>query len=420
MIRKATTRAVCLAAAGILGSTTLFATAAQAAVGDGPGGLTLTPTSGTTHDDPIANFTAANACPADHRNQGAVGFLSEDEFPVLVGLTSNFTPTATPPSGRLDEGTGLADVMAANGLSSGDYQIAVVCFTPTFDTVVPDNVWIHVDLEGGTWNVITGPSNPGTVTTTTTLAANPTTVAAGDPVALTATVSGAGAAGSVEFFDGATSLGTATVSGGTATKSVDTLAAGTHSVTAKFTPTDPNAFTSSTSDAVTVTVNGGDTGGGGNQSGGQQINVTVPGSNGGGDLTLDVAPTPVTLAQQGDTLSFKGDLSPITVTDGRSDLAGWHVDGKTSDFTSGGNSIDGKQLGWAPAVTAQNPAGDVVKGADVAAGNPGLKAGATLASAAAGKGAGASTLGGSLDLEVPDATSAGAYSATLTVTLMGS
>jgi hypothetical protein len=419
MIRKATTRAVCLAAAGILGSTVLFGTAAHAAVGDGPGGLTLTPTSGSTHDDPIATFSSATACPADFRNQGAVGILTDEEFPALFGLAANFTPTDTPPSGKLDEGTGLADIMASNGLPSGDYQIAVVCFKPDFETAVPDNVWIHVDLAAATWNVIQGgPGNPGAVTTTTSLTATPSTVDAGAAVALTATVTGAGAAGSVEFFDGATSLGTATVAGGTATKSVDTLSAGTHSVTAKFTPTDPNAFTSSTSSSVTVTVNGG-TGGGG-QTGGQTVTVTVPPANGGGgDLTMSVGSAPVALTQQGDALSFQGSLSPITVTDGRDQLTGWHVDGQTSDFTGGGNTIDGKQLGWAPAVTTQNQAQDVVKGADVTAGSPGLKQAATLASAAANKGAGSATLGGKLDLEVPAETPAGSYSATLTVTLMG-
>ncbi len=90
--------------------------------------------------------------------------------------------------------------------------------------------------------------------TTTTLALDPAgSAVAGASVTLTATVAPA-AVGSVEFFDGATSLGSATVAGGVATTATTVLAAGDHSVTATFAPTDPTAFAASASTAVSYTV----------------------------------------------------------------------------------------------------------------------------------------------------------------------
>lgn len=92
--------------------------------------------------------------------------------------------------------------------------------------------------------------------TTTTLSISPeSTAVAGSDVSLTATVSPA-AAGTVEFFDGSTSLGTADVSSDTASITTTALAVGDHSLTAVFTPADETAYSSSTSDAVSYTITG--------------------------------------------------------------------------------------------------------------------------------------------------------------------
>jgi len=99
---------------------------------------------------------------------------------------------------------------------------------------------------------VTAPTPAPAVATTTSLAA-PATAAVGSAVSLTATVAPAGAVGSVEFFDGATSLATAPVASGTATTTATFTAAGAHSITAKFTPADAAAFVASTSAASTVT-----------------------------------------------------------------------------------------------------------------------------------------------------------------------
>ena len=91
----------------------------------------------------------------------------------------------------------------------------------------------------------------------TTLAVAPNPSASGQSVSLTATVTPAPPSsgtptGSVQFFDGTTSLGTATLSGNTATLTTSSLPVGTSSLTASY-QGDTN-FIASISTAVTANV----------------------------------------------------------------------------------------------------------------------------------------------------------------------
>ena len=70
--------------------------------------------------------------------------------------------------------------------------------------------------------------------TTVSTASSATPSPAGQSINLTAMVSPASAAGSIQFMDGATVLGTATLSGGSATLSTSSLAGGSHSITAVY------------------------------------------------------------------------------------------------------------------------------------------------------------------------------------------
>ena len=89
-------------------------------------------------------------------------------------------------------------------------------------------------------------------TTTVASSANPSTV--GQTVTFTATVLPAAATGTVQFFDGATSLGTATLSGGTASLSTAALAVGSHNITAAY--GGDSSYGASTSSVLAQTVNG--------------------------------------------------------------------------------------------------------------------------------------------------------------------
>jgi hypothetical protein len=103
----------------------------------------------------------------------------------------------------------------------------------------------------GTWSLVF-PVQTVVTATSTTLSVNPPSSAnLGTAVTLTAHVSPAGAAGSVDFTDGATDLGSGTydAASGTASLTVSTLGEGDHSLKATFAPTDPAAFTGSASAA---------------------------------------------------------------------------------------------------------------------------------------------------------------------------
>jgi len=94
--------------------------------------------------------------------------------------------------------------------------------------------------------------------TTLNLAA-PANAASGSPVTLTATIRSTGGTptGQIEFFDGNTGIGAGRLdAAGVATLTINTLAAGTHNLTASFAG-DPS-FAASTSAAVTTTVAGKD------------------------------------------------------------------------------------------------------------------------------------------------------------------
>ncbi len=95
------------------------------------------------------------------------------------------------------------------------------------------------------------------VSTTTTLTVAPTSSVVGQSVTLTTTVtatgSGAGTpTGTVEFFNGTTSLGTATLGNGVATLSTTNLPLGNNSITAQYQGTDN--FATSTSPTVIATI----------------------------------------------------------------------------------------------------------------------------------------------------------------------
>jgi hypothetical protein len=90
---------------------------------------------------------------------------------------------------------------------------------------------------------------------TTTLASSSPASTYGQPVTFTATVSPSTATGTVQFLDGANSLGTVTVSAGQASLTIATLGVGIHSITASY--SGDTSYAGSTSSALTQTVTAG-------------------------------------------------------------------------------------------------------------------------------------------------------------------
>src|SRR5262249_50816257 len=90
--------------------------------------------------------------------------------------------------------------------------------------------------------------------TTTSLVSSRNPSIFGDPVTFTASVSGAGATGTVTFKDGSNVLGTSTLNGSAvATLTISTLAVGSHSITATY--GGDTIFAGSTSSALVQLVN---------------------------------------------------------------------------------------------------------------------------------------------------------------------
>jgi phosphate ABC transporter phosphate-binding protein len=262
------------------------------------------------------------------------------------------------------------------------------------------------------------PVGVGQVATTTSMVASPSPGTAGQIFTLIAGVAPASGSatptGTVQFRVGTTLIGgPVTVdANGVATTTTTFAAAGTESLSAAYTPADPNAFGASTG-TFTLTVNPSQT------SGGIPLMVADP-PNGAFTLTVDSTDT-VTLAVSGQ--SATAPTTPIIVSDTRNTFPGWSVSGQSTGFTgsgtAAGSAIPGNQLGWVPTATAL---GDTVTlGAPVTPASPGLgTTPATLASAPAGHGFGTSTLGANLTLAIPAPAAAGAYTAGLTVTAVTS
>jgi hypothetical protein len=178
--------------------------------------------------------------------------LANSPNPLYIGATGDVTlaqlQTDFPhPAG--DVGTAF----------DGVYQLRVITSGPTG----ADGQYWRADIQitGNTWTQIYPPPPAGPQNTTTTLTVTPNSPQpAGTTVNLSAAVTPSGAAGSVQFKDGAANLGSPVpVSGGTATTSTSSLTVGPHILSAVFTSTDSTAFNGSTSNVVPYTISSGTT-----------------------------------------------------------------------------------------------------------------------------------------------------------------
>ncbi len=154
-------------------------------------------------------------------------------------------------------------------------------------------------------------------------------------VTMTATIAGA-TSGTVTFFDGTKSLGSAPVASGQAVFNTSALSLGTHSITAVFSGT--GTLGGSTSPAVTQTVN-------------QSTRVWTGGSattnNWSADANWDTG-HPVT----GDIIIFNGTVRPNPINDLAADTAFASI-----LFTSGGFTVTGNAVTLASGNAVNNTAG---------------------------------------------------------------
>jgi hypothetical protein len=170
----------------------------------------------------------------------------------LVRLTAMVTGNGVEPTGVVTLLFGTKKLGSGSLSSRGVFSDVTVSLPTGVDSITASYA--------GDSNYTSTSSTPVAVTVNkatpkVTLASSASTIAAGKPVTLTATLSrtGTSPSGTVTFYSGTKALGTATLKSGVAKLTVTTLADGKDSITASY-PGDVN-YLPATSAAVTVTVN---------------------------------------------------------------------------------------------------------------------------------------------------------------------
>jgi hypothetical protein len=160
-----------------------------------------------------------------------------------VKITANMNSAATGTVQFTDGATVLANVTVAGGAAS---------FSTS--TLAQGSHTLGVAYSGDGTYMAVSTTFPETVLVASTVAlasnANPANV--GQSVTLTATVSPSTAAGTVQFYDSGTLLGTVTVASGSASFATASLAKGTHSLSANYSgdASDAPAYSSTLSEVV--------------------------------------------------------------------------------------------------------------------------------------------------------------------------
>jgi hypothetical protein len=172
-----------------------------------------------------------------------------------ITLTASVTATSGTPTGTVTFFDGSASLGSATLGSSGTVTLQLNSMTSGSHTLTAQY--------GGDSNFSISTSSPvaetvnapAAATTTTALAASPNPATTNQSVTLIATVAANSGTptGSVTFFDGTTSLGSANISSGAASVQLPSLAAGVHNLTAQY--AGNTNFAASASSTVAETVN---------------------------------------------------------------------------------------------------------------------------------------------------------------------
>jgi large repetitive protein len=426
------TAALLGASTAVVGLSLIGGGVAHAALGSGPGQLTLSPATGPLTTD--LTWSTTTACPAGFsfgtlQMEYADSTASNPDYNT-VG-TQTLAATAPITGGTIGSGLSVAGLESAGGWASGQTaEFVVLCSsgqggtgTTTYDQ--------SLFLTFGTSTYTTSANGPaGPATTTTVVSASPNPAQVGTTVTLTATVSTSASgvatpAGTVQFESGGTAIGAAVTlnASGVATTTTTFTTAATDSLTAVYTPSDTSTWAPSTSAAFSETITSSNP-----LSVGEVITVTVPPS--GSFSFSGTANATAALTVSGSTAT--GTLVPVSVSDSRTGLApnpsvpslvngfngfpGWSVVGQATDFTNPTSTPAGDipvaNFNWTPTTTS-TATGNFALGS---ASTTGLGSALNLVSAPTGEGQGTFTFGANLTLTIPASSPAGAYSSTLTLT----
>ncbi|GAA1743647.1 hypothetical protein [Aeromicrobium alkaliterrae] len=453
---KRLSRLVAVASIALVGSVLAVGAPAQADTSDPNrlGDLILDKTSGTSLTVESQQWTtvdtAAGAiCPTGFRQRSGLTATNASGVVQQVGARARATDTLaagatlglSPSDAKIHRTADYAwsqawqlTVADATQLPAGVWEIKHTC--QATDTYVPAtdkyySVWIQINADRS-WAKIANVGPVAPAKTTPTVAFSGSTANADGSVTLTATVKKADgstatdATGQVAFQG--TAAGATTVSqnvtptNGVATWTTGVLSAGKqYTFTAGFVGGSDALYNDSTANAsTTVTTVAQPVA---PQTGDTDITVTIPASPGG--LTLTTTPGTVALSTpllEGTDWVATGNLGEVTVADYRANRVGWNLNGKVTNFVQTADStktIAKSNLGWTPQLVGDASANAGAAGNPVLAGTGLTDAGSTLASAAPGVAGTETKVKAGLTLKAPSSsTAAGAYKATLTLTLI--
>jgi O-glycosyl hydrolase len=216
----------------------------------------------------LAGFSLLSGCggssttpPPPPVVQSTTTVLTATPNPVAAGATVTLTATVSSTGGTptgsvtfLDGTTSIGTATLANGTATITVSTLAAGTTHSLSGSYAGSVGSFSASTSAVVSLAVNAAPPAA--TTLVLAAAPNPAAAGASVTLTATISSTGGvpSGSIQFFDGTTSLGTATLTSGVASLTVSTLSAGsTHALTASF--AGSASFAASTSASVALVVN---------------------------------------------------------------------------------------------------------------------------------------------------------------------
>ncbi|TFD53463.1 hypothetical protein E3T55_05475 [Cryobacterium frigoriphilum] len=434
--------AVTVMGAVILGSFSAVQSA-SAAAGDANdlGSFSITPTTGkvdgshnTEFGTMLYSHSATTGCPVGYRGQSGT-FIFQD------GVTKGPIATARKTSTTLYGSTGLdgSPIFADQSFSiptnnpfvsvrawptvgvvnPGAFELRYYCFSLSTNVDYANDKYFSIPMtlsaDSTTWSVYTPVVAEASTLSLAAVSNDDSTVTLTSTVKDESSAVAIEAVGDIEFLDGTgTVIGSAAVTNGVATLTTPVLSDGAYTFTSRFV-SGSETLSGSTSGAFTVNI--------GETSGSTTISVVVP--TGSGALSLQGVASAITLSTAAvdtvsNTLKASGSLGSTVVTDTRQlGTVAWSLTGSVGDFvntTDATKTIDGKALGWVPAVVGFDNAG--VAGAAVSAVTAGLTSPSPLAIGSVVDGKITTTTGATLNFEAPANTAAGSYATTLTLTLI--
>lgn len=414
----------------------------------------------TTYDSAdiaISGSTWSVAYPAPTLTTTTTSLSESPSSPQVAGTSVQLTATVSPSApGTVQFEAGSTDIGSPVTVSGGVASISTSTLPVGTDSLSASFTPAQFSAYGASTGTSSFTISPApAANTNTALSVNPTSAAADSTVTITAAVTNASttaalsaADGQVTFYDdgssssggvtsGSQALGTVSLgSGGTAVLTYSSFAQGAHNIVAQFTPADPSVYNSSTSLPLLFTATAPQY-----PPVSQDVDVTVP----AGTLTITTPYSPsdpfnlgtAVLDPTGSKFTasapFGDTANPsqgVTVTDSRAGDQPWTASATVTDFTDGASVINGQNLTLTD-VTPSYVSGNALQSGDVtttdvvngaiygptAGGSDGLKGGPhQFASAATGDGS--VYLDGLLTLTAPSSTPAGAYTATLTLTIV--